>query len=461
MLKVLIPNNCQNEQSYALDVLLGDFLGLAFEVQTYHGDVIEITSPDYDGKLTLDVSFFYKANQAWLKRESMPALPLANWTPAEDGIEANLIESCVPVLYGKPGLVKNENHIHCNLDIFGSAFFMLSRYEELITKDRDNHDRFPATASVAYKAAFLERPLVDEYVEILWACIHAMWPDLLRKDRHPYTYVTCDVDLPFQPHLYSFKSLIWHVLRALIKERKIIKPFKYILSYLQNQLYGDYIDENYSALQWIVDVNEKYDHKLGFYFIPYKTSRLDSELSILSSRLSSFLKKINKKHNCYIGIHPGYNTYNNSENFINSVSSFKTFMENNNISLSEIGGRQHYLRYNVDETPVLWEQAGLSFDSSLGFADRSGFRCGTSQAFAMYSIRLSKKLKLIQKPLIVMESTVISERYENLGYSKEAYEKILMLKNRCYKYGGCFCFLWHEYHLVSSKDREFFKAIID
>ena len=43
---------------------------------------------------------------------------------------------------------------------------MLSRYEELITKDRDQHNRFPATASVAFKAGFLDRPIVSEYLEI-------------------------------------------------------------------------------------------------------------------------------------------------------------------------------------------------------------------------------------------------------------------------------------------------------
>jgi hypothetical protein len=48
----------------------------------------------------------------------------------------------IPILYGSPGIVKNNNHLHLNLDIFGSAFFMLTRYEELVIKDRDQHDRF-------------------------------------------------------------------------------------------------------------------------------------------------------------------------------------------------------------------------------------------------------------------------------------------------------------------------------
>ncbi|MBD3727259.1 MAG: hypothetical protein IE936_09365, partial [Moraxella osloensis] len=93
MLTIKIPNLCLNEQRYALDILLGEFLGLAFKVETYDGDVIEITRPGGAGagsdddapnaaKLTLDASFFYKAHEAWLKPESMPVLPLATWAPA-------------------------------------------------------------------------------------------------------------------------------------------------------------------------------------------------------------------------------------------------------------------------------------------------------------------------------------------------------------------------------------------
>ena len=188
-LKIKIPNFCLNEQKYILDILLKEFLGINFVVETFEGNFIEITRSDYFvetsnlTKLTLDASFFYKAKQDWLQPQSMPVLPLVTWAPAHDGIKANLVLPNVPVLYGSPGLVNNGNHIHLNLDIFGSAFFMLSRYEEVITKDRDGHGRFPAYLSHAYKNNYLHRPLVDEYVEILKKCIIMLWPDLKFKER--------------------------------------------------------------------------------------------------------------------------------------------------------------------------------------------------------------------------------------------------------------------------------------
>ena len=122
MLKVKIPYQ-KNKAAieYALHIFLSDFLGFEFEVKTYEGHSIEITNPtsfDNLSKLTLDASFFYKTQQDFLKRQSMPVLPLANWTPEDDGLKANLILPNVPVLYGSPGIVNNDNHIHLNLDIF-------------------------------------------------------------------------------------------------------------------------------------------------------------------------------------------------------------------------------------------------------------------------------------------------------------------------------------------------------
>ena len=206
MLIINIPDKCVSEQRYILDIMLTDFLGIKIDIAVYDEPYIKITSKDNNVCLSLNADFFYQVHHAWLKTESMPQLPLQQWSPSNDSIAANLVEPNVPVLYGQPGLVKNAQHWHLNLDIFGSAFFMLSRYEELVTQDRDEHDRFPATASIAYKANFLDRPIVNEYLEILWTCLSELWPGLQRKKRTFRKFISCDVDHPFDLVGYSLKS---------------------------------------------------------------------------------------------------------------------------------------------------------------------------------------------------------------------------------------------------------------
>ena len=59
---------------------------------------------------------------------------------------------------------------------------MLSRYEEYVDSSRDVHDRFPAKASLAYKEGFLDQPIINEYIELLFACMLCLWPNIKRID---------------------------------------------------------------------------------------------------------------------------------------------------------------------------------------------------------------------------------------------------------------------------------------
>ena len=156
MLKVSLPNLCVKEQKYIVDIIFKEFLGISYEVKIHNHDKIHITDENNLKNITLDASFFIKANNFWLQSASMPDNPLARWYPSKEGHNFNLVNNEIPIIYGKPGVIKSVDSVHINIDIFGSAFFMLSRYEELITQSFDNHGRFPATASVAYKESFLD-----------------------------------------------------------------------------------------------------------------------------------------------------------------------------------------------------------------------------------------------------------------------------------------------------------------
>lgn len=79
--------------------------------------------------------------------------------------------------------------VKLGLDIFGSAFFMLTRYEEVVKSVKDEHERFQARASLAYQEGFLERPIVNEYLEILWWSMKRLWPNLERK-KESFEYIS-------------------------------------------------------------------------------------------------------------------------------------------------------------------------------------------------------------------------------------------------------------------------------
>ncbi len=465
MLIVKIPSICLNEQHYILDIILGDFLGLVYEVEYHNGYVIEITAPSCtDGSidvLTLDASFFCKAEKYWLKPESMPVMPLTNWNPANDGIVANLVQQTVPVLYGKPSMVKNEEHVHLNVDIFGSIFFMLSRYEELVTSDRDAHERFPAWASVAYKAHFLDRPIVNEYVEIFWECLRWINPNLVRIKRQFRKLISCDVDNPFDSAADSFMRTIVRIGARLIRDKSPKFALYDGLNYLFKKGGSDYFDAYRYNIDWMMEVNEAAGNIVAFYFIPIQThSKWEDAYDIRSQKIASLLRHIvDSGHE--IGFHPGYQTYKSPDTFRQSTEVFREACASQTIDLPNIGGRQHYLRYDIACTPRLWEENGFTYDSSLAYADRAGFRCGVCYEYTMFDLIGRRKMNLKQRPLVTMEGTIIGHAYENRGYSQEAAKRFEYLMSVCRQFEGDYTLLWHNSFFISSFAKKTYLKLIN
>lgn len=59
-----------------------------------------------------------------------------------------------------------------------------------------------------------------------------------------------------------------------------------------------------------------------------------------------------------------------------------------------------------------------------------------------------------------MECTVISPKYENLGYSKEAKARFHFFKNIVKKNKGEYVLLWHNTHLGRAEDEGIYKELI-
>ena len=461
MLRINYPNFCKNEQQYIFGVIFGEFLEINFESKIHSEKTIEITNDDHPGKLILDPVFFKEASKSWLKEESMPNLPLKTWEPSINGIKANLIDPNLPILFGNPGLIVDGENLHLNVDIFGSSFFMLSRYEELIVLDRDSHNRFAAESSIAFKAGFLDRPIINEYLEILKWCLNQLWADLEFKEKKSSNFITCDVDVPFDPSLHYLKHAIRKTGNLLIKQKKPVKAFLCFASYIAKRLGFNVNDACHNAIYWMMDVNERAGNTMAFYFIMHRTSNLDAiyDKDFKTPQLRRLFKEISRRGH-EIGIHPGYETFNNPSNFKTTVLNLRKLLNEEGIHQKNIGGRQHFLRWDASKTPQLWNESSLAYDSTLSFADKAGFRCGVCYEFTMYDLINRKKLALKQRPLIVMECSIIAPRYEGLGYSDQAMKRFMYFKNVCYQFNGSFALLWHNSHFENSKDNEFYIKLI-
>ena len=455
---LITPTYCREEHSWIAEVLLNNFLGVEFVTACSAESGFCLVM---DGKrLTLSDSFFQKAAIFWQEPQSLPALPLPLLDVGKSGLDVKLVTTPLPVLFGTTGVEIGENYINLGLDIFGSAFFMLSRYEEVVLTHRDSHDRFPASASISLTANFVERPIVDEYVEVLWSAIAILWPNLKRKINIFRKLISCDVDHAYVCGAHSLKQAFRQIGGDVLKRRSPSMATANLLNFF-NQHRGNYShDPYYQAIDWMMDVNENVGNKIAFYFIvEHSHPNIDGCYHMDEIAIRSLLKRIALRGH-EIGLHGSYYTYQNVDQLQREVNTLRRVLEEENIQQDFIGGRQHVLRWKSPTTAVIWDTVGMDYDSTLAFAERAGFRCGTCREYPMFDTFARRKLGIKQRPLVLMESTVIAKRYMNLGYSKKSIEKMQYLKEICRKFNGDFTLLWHNTHFQNINDKLFYEELI-
>jgi peptidoglycan/xylan/chitin deacetylase (PgdA/CDA1 family) len=456
MLSIEFPDSFRAERCWITSVLLGEFLGLVYEIR-FHG-THHVRMSAVGKTLELSDVFFPGAEGNWLCRESLPAEPLRRWAVTDSGLDPALVEPIVPVLFGAADFDIDANeHATLTLDVFGSAFYMLSRYEEAACEQRDVHDRFPAAASLAYREGFVERPIVDEYVEILWTAMKRLWPQLKRKPRQFSTLVSCDVDHPYHPSAVSFPRLIKRTAGEAIRKRTFWDAVNPLRNYVASRSGNWQNDPYYYTVDWMMDVNEKAGNTAAFYFIPEITHPvMDDTCSITDRAVRAMMRRIaHRGHE--IGIHPGYGTYHNVKKIISGKSRLQHVLNEERIAQRIMGGRQHYLRWTT-RTPALWDAAGFEYDSTLGYADHAGFRCGTCHEYQMYDLHRRRALQLRQRPLICMECSVTI--YMGCGFTDFAFAKMIKLKSAAQRFNGNFTLSWHNSYLETEIAREIYREVI-
>jgi len=390
-----IPNNNIFERKYIIDILFNEFLGLEYS--------IEIGSENYEIILSNQKKFIIKDSFFNKYPKDLEYLKLKNI----------------------PKSIKE-------LDIFSASFFMLTRWEEYVNKNRDNHNRFSAYESLAYKEGFLDRPIVNEIVEDLKSKLLELDSSLVFKKREFELVLTHDVDVPLLHYdfIHHIKASILDIIRRKDIKLFIDRNIEYFkVKFLSKQ-------DAFDTFDYLMNTSEKYDTKSYFFFMAKGTSIYDNMYKSNNRVIQNIIKKI-KTRGHYIGIHPTYNAYNDIEQFKKE----KIELENNLNSNIKFG-REHYLRFEVPTTWQIWEDNKMKWDSTLSYADKEGFRCGVCYEYSTFNILTREKLNLKEKPLIVMDTSFIS--YQLDINPNEMESKIINLIGKVKKYNGEFVFLWHN-----------------
>lgn len=103
--------------------------------------------------------------------------------------------------------------------------------------------------------------------------------------------------------------------------------------------------------------------------------------------------------------------------------------------------RSHFLRWTEPMTPEVYADAGFRADSTLGWADRSGFRRGTAHPFRLWDHRRNAPSRLWELPLAAMDTTLFVHR--GVG-DDEAADTLRRVLESARQSGGLAVLLWHN-----------------
>ena len=443
------------------------WLNKIFRYRTHRDISLEIDTVNYcwylkcsgaNGTITMPLlSKLY-----WLGNN--PKLPCSKISTVDQGLLAIEPDLPAPGVSNPPVPVVSTTDIglRINYDIPGFTYWMLARCEEVNppTELLDTHQRFPGTASHAFQFDYLNRPIVDEWIGVMRQVISRLWPRLPLAQPQFQVVATHDVDAP-SAYVFGSKRRLARVIAGdVLQRRDISKALSAAWIRLKNdqQLHSR---DPFNTFDWLMDTSESAGIRSSFFFICGRTNpSFDALYEPNHPVIRTLMRRINKRGH-EIGLHPSYDTFAYPERIVREAHRLQFICNEEGIEQSDWGGRMHYLRWQWPTTAYGWEQAGFTYDSTLTYADRPGFRCGTCHPYPIFDPVAQRQLQLIQKPLIMMERSVISSRYLGLGYGTAAASLVQCLKQRCRAVGGNFTFLWHNSHLSSENDRDLYRQLLN
>lgn len=322
--------------------------------------------------------------------------------------------------------------VHVNFDMLTVSFLLLSRFEETLTEHRDKFKRFCYQDSLCCKYELSDIPIVDEYAMLLRKFVQENFPNFVATRREAKFIPTHDIDFLFR--FPSFAKAVKTIAGDLFKRKSLRLSCKSLSAYMKSirDFRRDpYVSAVYELLK--VSIENKIDSQ--FYFKPLRSKDFDSTYNILSPKSRECIKYL-QSQGAPVGLHGSFYSFADKVIFTIEKRRFETVC-----GLEVAAVRQHFLRFDVRKTPQVWQECGIRSDSTLGFPEREGFRCGTCHPYPLYDIENDCVLDVVEHPLIVMDTTLF--QYRELT-ENEAFDSVRKLYDRCVAVEGDFIMLWHN-----------------
>ncbi len=319
-----------------------------------------------------------------------------------------------------------------SFDIFSATFYLVSRYEEYVIKDKDEFHRFPHEKSFAFKEGFLTIPLVDIWLIELKNILLAHSPKLVCKQKEFKFIPTYDIDIAYS---YKHKGLLRNAGGAI---RDISKGDFASLKNRKNVLLNK-AEDPFDSFKILDQLHEQFNLSPIYFFLLGSGGKLDKNLPVGNKQFQLLIQDISTKYP--IGIHPSFRSNDKVDELPLEINRLQK------ISSKEINkSRQHYIRFTLPETFQNLIEQGIKEEYSMGYGSINGFRASTANPFFWFDLENNKVTDLKVFPFCFMECNSFFEQKQNIEETKkEIAHYIGEVKN----VKGSFISIWHNFSLGS------------
>ena len=293
-------------------------------------------------------------------------------------------------------------------DIVYNTFFFISRAEELINTQRDEHGRFLAKYSILGQNNRLMIPTVDEYARMLMKLLDLPLP----TPSFSQIYLTHDVDTI--AHYRHLRGAIGGIVRG--EWRKVMASLR------------DIHNDPAFTFSWLIAQDKKVEGAERIYFVKDTMGKgYDYPQYKLDGKDFETAEQLIENSGAKIGWHGSYYGGNMANRLLGDKAGLH---------------RSHYLRCSIDQMQRLAE-VGVTDDFTMMFPDQVGFRLQTTRPVRWINPKTMQLTDLVLHPLTVMDCTLSNTNYMHLN-EDEAYFECQRLFEKIHQNAGEVVILWHN-----------------
>ena len=326
-------------------------------------------------------------------------------------------------------------------DIIRQSFDWLNRTEEI------NNPKF--IKAFIGERKIIRKPYVNIYANQLWNAIKKFATKL-------------DIELPKRKNWLGekdFAVVLTHDVDS-IKKWSLRWQVGRLLYALEGLLHLDFatikteMNEFFPSILlkrdpfWNFDIIENLEIKRNIrstFFFLTESKDFERKRYKLDKKLKGVISKL-RKLDFEIGLH-------GSRYSFADMPKMKSELEKLEESVPIVKGiRQHYLLFDIMKTWYIQEKCGFVYDSTLGYNDAIGFRCGICHPYKPFG------KNIYELPLNIMDITLFN--IKNYSPSK-AFKRAISILEEVKRYNGVGVILWHQRNFGNSEYVELYEKLLD